>query len=320
MNRSCFVSVIPAVLLSALVVTSLQSAELDPPALKPGNHDYKLNHDGRERSYLLHVPPQYDGTKALPLVLFFHGGFGTAKHASESYGWNEKADTENFLVAYPNGTGSIQTWNAMHGCGSAHRSNVDDVGFVKALLQDLNAKAKVDPKRIYATGMSNGAMLSHRLGSEMSDVFAAVAPAAGSIGGKANANAPEKRIAAPANPVPIIIFHGKADQNVLYEGGQSKSGAESNRIDLSVADAVAFWVKANGCEAAPKKEESHGGNVIKEEYRSASGADVVLYTIVDGGHAWPGGRKTKRRIFAASSNSISATDAAWDFFEKHPRK
>ena len=72
--------------------------------------------------------------------MFFHGGLGTAKHAASAYGWNEKADKEGFLVAYPNGTGAIQTWNAMHGCGSAFKSSVDDVGFVKALIEDLNAK------------------------------------------------------------------------------------------------------------------------------------------------------------------------------------
>ena len=312
---------IPAIILSFNITLAVQAGEAASPAtLNAGDHECSLKHDGRDRTFLLHIPPQYDGTKPLPLVMFFHGGMGTAKHAASAYGWNEKADKEGFLVVYPNGTGPIQTWNATHGCGSAFRNNVDDVGFVKAILQDLNAKAKVDPKQIYATGMSNGAMLAHRLAAEMSQVFAAVAPVAGAIGGKENASAPEKRIPQPANPVAMIIIHGKADQNVLYDGGETKAGAEKGRIDLSIAEAVSFWTKADGCSATPKKEELNNGTVIKETYASETGADVVLYTIVDGAHAWPGGTRMRRKALGDKPQGFSATDQAWDFFAHHPKK
>ena len=288
--------------------------------LTAGDHDCSLKHDGLDRTYLLHVPPQYDGTQALPLVMFFHGGMGTAKHGAAAYGWNEKADKEGFLVVYANGTGTFQTWNCMHGCGSAFKNNVDDVGFVKAIIEDLKTKAKADPKRIYATGMSNGAMLTYRLAAELPQILAAAAPVAGTIGGKENVGAQEKRIPQPASPVAMIIFHGKADQNVLYDGGEKKAGVERGRIDLSVAEAVKFWVKADGCSATPKKEELNNGNVIKETYTSDAGADVILYSIVDGAHAWPGGRKLRLKAAADASPSISATDLAWDFFAHHSRK
>jgi polyhydroxybutyrate depolymerase len=301
-----------------LVIPAILCCEIfSAEELKLGTHDLGLKHDGRDRTYLLHVPPQYDGTKALPLVMFFHGGMGTAKHGEKNYGWSEKADKEGFFVVYANGTGSIQTWNAMHGCGSAFKNKVDDVGFVKVLLQELNTKVKVDPKRVYSTGMSNGAMLTHRLAAELSELIAAT----GAIGGKENSEAPEKRIPAPQNPVPMIIIHGKEDQNVRYEGGQTNAGAEKERFDLSVADAVAFWTKANGCAATATKEVSKDGNIIKESYASESGADVVLYTIVDGGHAWPG--STSRARFKRNSgnaSNFSATDAAWEFFASHPKK
>jgi polyhydroxybutyrate depolymerase len=285
---------------------------------KTGSQSVTLKVGELERNFLLHVPPQYDGTKPLPLVMFFHGGMGTAKHAEEHYGWSEKADKEGFFVVYGNGTGQFPTWNCVHGCGSAFRGQVDDVGYVKAVLQDLNAKLKLDPKRIYATGMSNGAMFTHRLAAEMSDVLAAGAPVAGTIGGKENESAQEKRIPQPKNPVAMVIIHGKEDKNVRYDGGVTKAGVERGRVDLSVADSVAFWVKANGCEAAPKKEELKA-NVAKESYSSPSGADVVLYTILDGTHAWPGGKAMFRRA-TTELKSISATDVAWEFFAAHPKK
>ena len=314
-------SIVPAIVFCLNLTPAVQAGEAASPALfSAGDHECSLKHEGRERTYLLHVPAQHDGTKPLPLVMFFHGGMGTAKHAAEAYGWNEKADKEGFLVVYANGTGPIQTWNAIHGCGSAHKNNVDDVGFVKAILQDLNAKAKVEPKQIYATGMSNGAMLTHRLAAEMSQVFAAAAPVAGTIGGKENAGAQEKRIPQSANPVAMMIVHGKADSNVLYDGGETKAGAERGRIDLSVAESVNFWVKADGCSATPKKEELNGGNVIKETYTSENGADVVLCSIVDGGHAWPGGKRLRLKALGDKTQGFSATDAAWDFFAHHPKK
>jgi polyhydroxybutyrate depolymerase len=319
MGKTMVLRGIAAALLCGAMLPAIYAQDTETGPLKPGGYPLTLNHDGRERTYLLYVPPQYDGTKALPLVFFFHGGVGTAKHAAETYGWNELADKEGFLVAYPNGTGSFQTWNAIHGCGAAFRGKIDDVGFVRALVGELNGKLNVDPKRIFATGMSNGAMLTYRLAAEMSDVFAAVAPVAGSIGGKENSGAGEKRIPRPANPVPIVIFHGKADHNVTYAGGQSH-GVERNRIDLSVADAVAFWVKANGCAANTVSTKMAGGDVIHDAYASANGADVELYTIVSGGHAWPGAKRSFLKGAAGPSRSISATDIAWEFFKAHPKK
>lgn len=317
MKRTTRMWRIPAVAICLVAMNVAHAGDEAAPAFKAGSQTVSLKQDGRERNFLLHVPPQYDGAKALPLVMFFHGGMGTAKHAEEHYGWSEKADKEGFFVVYGNGTGTFPTWNAMHGCGSAFRNNVDDIGYVKAVLKELNARLKIDAKRVYATGMSNGAMLTHRLAAEMADVFAAAAPVAGTIGGRENAGSPGKRIPRPANPVAMIIFHGKADQNVRYEGGQTKAGVEKGRIDLSVADSVGFWVKANNCDAMPKKEENK--NVAKESYASPSGADVALYSILDGGHAWPGGKRMIRRVID-EPQSVSATDLAWEFFASHPKK
>jgi polyhydroxybutyrate depolymerase len=312
MNRRRMMLAIPALLVLEIFACRLRAAD---EVVKTGTQEYSLTHNELERTFLLHVPPQYDGKTPLPLVMAFHGGMGTGKLTEKMYGWSEKADKEGFLVAYPNGTGTFQTWNAMNGCGPAFKKNIDDVGFVKALLKDIESRVKVDPKRVYATGMSNGAMLSHRLAAELPDLFAAIAPVAGSIGGKENADAKEKRIPEPASAVSVCIIHGLADQNVVYNGGQTNAGVEKGRIDLSVADAVDFWKKVNGCSGSPKKEELASGNVIKESYSGDKG-DVVLFTIVKGKHAWPGSKRDGMN----GAPTISATDEAWAFFKAHPKK
>jgi polyhydroxybutyrate depolymerase len=268
---------------------------------------------GRERTYRLHLPPAYDGQRSLPLVLVLHGGGGTAQGVADISGFSAKADKEGFIVVYPNGTGRhpdrLFTWNAANCCGYAHEHNVDDVGFIRALLDKLEAELSIDPKRVFVTGISNGGMMAYRLACELSDRIAAIAPVAGSLNGTA---------CAPAGPVSVIIFHGTADKNVLYGGGVPKKGVDRRlRVDKPVSYAVSFWVNHDGCASVPRREEQ--GRVVRESYEGGrDGTSVVLYTIRDEGHTWPGG---KAWAFWADrpTHEISATDAMWDFFMKHPK-
>ena len=143
-----------------------------------------LSIGGRERSYLVHVPPSYDGTRAVPVVLALHGGATDAAVMVRFCGLNTKADQAGFLAVYPNGTGEARkllTWNAGDCCGYATRHKVDDVAFVDAMLDDLAAAARMDPRRVFATGMSNGAMMCYRLAAELSQRIAAIAPVAGTM-------------------------------------------------------------------------------------------------------------------------------------------
>lgn len=305
-------------ILSAVLCLVLVSSGPVEHGTHLGDQLVTITHDGLERTYILHVPPEV-GKEPAPLVIFYHGGTGTARHAARAYGFNELADREGFIVAYPNGTGRLQTWNATHCCGEARRNNVDDVGFTRAMIEDIKGRVKVDQKRIYATGMSNGAMMCYRLGSEMSDTFAAIAPVAGVIGGKANRWTPERRPQRPEHPVAVIAFNGQADGNVPYDGGHPPNGLTRQRSDISVADSIRFWVEANGCAPEPTRQVSESGNIITETYNDPDGvADVVLVTIVDGGHAWPGSQRPRRRADQPTPE-ISATQMIWTFFEAHPK-
>lgn len=273
--------------------------------------------DGRARTYLLHLPPAYGGATPLPLVIFLHGGGGNAAGAVERYGFNQVADREGFIVAYPNGTGVLRdrvlTWNAGHCCGYALEQGVNDVGFLRALIEKL-ADLNVDGKRVYVTGHSNGGMMAYRAGAELSDLIAAIAPVAGSIGGQAQAGAPLVVIPQPAQPVSVAAFHGLLDSHVLYGGGHGPNTSGS-RVDLSVADSIAFWVQASGCDPAAQTQTSASGGVIVETYVGcADGSEVVLYTVVNGGHSWPGSS-----FGEGQTQEISATEMVWSFFAGQPK-
>ena len=286
-------------------------------ANETGNPEYSLDVGGRKRTYLLHLPKGHDGQSTLPLVVVFHGGGGNAPNAVRMTGMDAKADAETFLVAYPNGTGPVDgaflTWNAWNCCGPALDDTADDVGFVRALVERLRRDHDVDPKRIFATGLSNGGMMTHRVGCELSDIFAAIAPVAGAL------NTEDCR---PKDPVSVVIFHGTADRHVRYDGGPPLETADRRhpRVDKPVSYAVASWVKHNRCKPDPL--HSRKGGVVHDVYADgADGAGVELYAIEGQGHAWPGGRKGRRYgNVDAPTTEISATDLMWDFFARHPKR
>jgi len=311
--RFLFIGVVAALLAAGC------GANQEP--LAPGDYEFSLSHQLRSRSYLLHVPPPIEGDAARPLVIMLHGGTGTAAGAAALYGWPAKSDAEGFLVAFPDGVG--RTWNAEHCCGPSYRQDVDDVGFIASVIDDIAKRADVDRRRIFATGMSNGAMMSYRLAAERADLFAAIGPVAGSIGGQVDANSPMQVIQHPDAPVAVIIFHGKQDMRVKYDGGETVSNISPGRIDLSVADAVNFWVSRNETSATPTVETNDTGHVTHSRYAAANGyGDVELYAISDQGHAWPGGLAPSIggiEIGDPPSTEVSATDKIWAFFAAHPK-
>ena len=271
---------------------------------------------GRERTYRLHVPPS-GGTEKLPLVIVLHGGGGNGENAARMAQMDGRADHDRFFVVYPDGTGPIkgrlQTWNTWNCCGYAMNENIDDVGFIRELIRRLGDQYPIDPKRIYATGLSNGAMLAHRLGCELAGEIAAIAPVAGAL----NADA-----CTPSEPVSVMIFHGSADEHVLYEGGAGGKqfpGAKP-RTDRPVSHAVSTWARIDGCDETPRTETS--GTVTKRAYDNCrNGTDVVLYSIAGQGHAWPGGVPGIRNgNVDVPTREISATHLMVDFFLGHPKR
>ena len=316
MSRKIWLLLLLALVSSAVVIvvfTQQQAPQKFPSA--PGDYELSLTVGSRVRTYLLHIPPSYDGVSRASLVLVFHGyGSGGIQAVEAASNMTQKADQEGFIVVYPQGTGGTPSWNAGHCCGEALAQNVDDVGFIRALIIELEDNLRVDPKKVYAAGISNGGAMVHRLGAELSDQLAAIAVVSGVLGGKATADSPLFIPPKPTHAVSVIIFHGTADQLVPYEGGHGVA-AGGDRIDLSVSDAVYFWVAADNCSIFAQIETSLGGQVIKEVHSGGdNGTEVVLYTIVNGGHAWPGVTTADE-----PSRRVPATDLIWEFFAAHPK-
>jgi polyhydroxybutyrate depolymerase len=276
---------------------------LDALGPASGTESKTLEFGGRTRTYLIHPPKGYDGKTPLPLVLVLHGAVQGAINVERMSGMSAKADKENFLVVYPNGTsrsGLAPTWNAGACCGYALINKVDDVGFLRALIDRLEHDYTIDPKHIFVTGISNGGMMSYRLACELADRVAAIAPVEGAQDLECH----------PSGPVSVVIFHGTADFLVPYNGGRTPFQIGPKRTDTPVTSTVAFWMKQDGCSTTPKHEETTQLRI--DTYSGCKdGAGVALYTIRGGHHMWPGAR--------LSRNDVPATDIMWSFFAAHPK-
>jgi len=268
---------------------------------------------GRNRTYKIYLPQGYTPQKRYPLVVILHGGAANADYAMRMAEMNPLADEHGFIVLYPNGTGVYQhavlTWNAGRCCGWAHQHQVDDTGFFNALLSKVETEYSVDPKRVYISGISNGAMMAYRLACELPHRIAAIAPVAGSL----NYDGP-----APKEAVSVIHFHGTADQHAPYEGGTGTKTLYP-RIDRPVRETIQLWVQYNGCSAVPQVEKK--GPVTREVYSGGRNAtEVVLYSIEGEGHTWPGGQPGIRNgNMDSPTQAIRATDLIWAFFSRHAK-
>lgn len=284
--------------------------------LGPGTHERTLEIAGVKRQYILHVPRSYDSTKPAPLILAYHGAGMGARMMMRYSDLNRKAEEAGFLVVYPNGTGAFPTWNAGGVAAVLNKGKVDDVAFTREILEEVGKLMKVDAKRIYACGLSNGAMMCYRLAAELSDRIAAVAPVAGTM----TVDKFE-----PKHPVPVLHIHGTEDTLVPYERAQAKGKNAMFLRFRGVEESVQACVKANGCKEEPEVEklprkEGDPTEVIRKCYRGGKeGAEVILYTINRGGHTWPGS-STRIPFLGNTSRVISANDVMWEFFQKHARK
>ncbi len=290
-----------------------------------GSSEHNITVNGVNRSYLLHLPKNYDPDKKYPLVLFFHG-YGNSPKIAEWYsGMSRKGDREGFIVVYPKGTGYgpgfYLSWNAGFCCDLAAKNKVDDVGFTKVLVESLEKNYSIDPSRVYATGHSNGALFVHRLGLELSDMFAAVAPLSGSVGGITTPknSAMNNGMKHPRlkfenkptfKPVPILIAHGKLDTVVPYGGGKH----QDTTFD-SVDKTVSFWLKNNTCDLSSKEISKENGTITEKYVCQNSAVEFVTYP--DGHHAWFGGNYDSLKYGGVKYEK--ATDLVWDFFKKYKK-
>jgi polyhydroxybutyrate depolymerase len=216
------------------------------------------------------------------------------------------ADRNGFVVVYPDGSGFLRDrlliWNAGDCCGYAKEQGVDDVAFVWALIDDVTARLRTDPARVFVTGFSNGAMMAYRLGCELADRIAAIAVVSGAM----NLDA-----CRPSRPLPVLVMHGTDDGVVPYAGGPTPG--TGSWINRSVEYAVDFWTAHGACPRAPA--ESRDGEVVRAVYAScAEGTTVAVYTIEGGRHGWPGGEKAREDAAEPAPLRPDASTVIWEFF------
>jgi polyhydroxybutyrate depolymerase len=260
---------------------------------------------GVKREYVLHVPASYRHGRPAPLVISLHGAGlwgGGQKTISQ---WNRLADREGVIVVYPSGfkDGGPRIWHVERSPRLAR-----DIRFIAELIDTLAAHYSIDRARIYANGLSNGGGMSFVLSCTLSDRIAAV-------GLVAAAQTLPWQWCRDRRPVPMIAFHGTADAQVPYQGGSSWV---SPRAFPGAAVWAANWARRNGCAAEPAKSVV-AADVVRAQYVGcANDADVVLYTILGGGHTWPGGKALPEWFVGRTSNSVDATRVLWEFFRAHP--
>ncbi len=281
--------------------------------------EHTLVISGLTRSYRLYVPGKGRAGR-WPLVLALHGGGSDGLGMERLTGLSLLADQAGFIVAYPDGIG--KNWNDGRWLPSsrAHRENVDDVGFINALLDLLAKEYPIDLARIYVTGISNGGIFAHLLGARLSPRIAAIAPVVGGI--------VERTLEQfnPTEPVSVFIMQGTADPIVPFAGGEVEPGQRGRIIPTDRA--AALWVEKNGCTLQsasaylPDTDPNDGCRVQATRWSGGrGGSEVLYYKIEGGGHTWPGGAQyLPKRLIGPVCHDFEASEAIWEFFEKHPKQ
>lgn len=276
-----------------------------------GDYTFEFAHDRVSRKYRVHVPPQYQQSQAMPLMIALHGGGGNMDYQADDarYGLISKADAAGFIVVFPNGysrrkNGKLATWNAGECCGAARDGDADDVGFIRRVLEQVRRRFSVDADRIFATGMSNGGMMAYRLACEMPETIRAIAAVAGTD---------NTTQCSPSKPISVLHIHARDDSHVLFEGGAGPDAIKAAVTEFaSVPGTISKWTRLNGCSVAARRVLERPGAYCERYSPCDNRAAVQLCVMESGGHSWPGGNKRRGE---PASQAISANDVMWDFFE-----
>ena len=261
---------------------------------------------GRTRDYLLYVPKRYDPAKPTPLVISLHGGSMWGAAQRDMSGWNPIADREGFIVVYPSGLGGNgpRAWRLEPRPDGPSR----DVIFISELIDTLEAHYNIDRRRIYANGLSNGGGMAFVLSCTMPDRIAAV-------GMVAPAHMLPWIACTDRHAVPMIQFHGTADPQVPYRGGRTFVG---HWWFPNVPAWAAKWAARNGCAPVPA-DSAVAADVTRRTYSHCTNdANVVLYTLIGGGHTWPGPGDAPEWFVGPVNHDVDASSIMWQFFREHP--
>ncbi len=268
----------------------------------------KIIIDGRERTYTIHLPEKYynDETEK-PVVIGLHGTGGSGAQFENDYAFSGKADEAGFIAVYPDGVQkadgrlTIRTWNAGSCCDYAMYSNVDDVKFITSVIEAVSGRFKVNRKKVYLAGMSNGSMMAYRVAAERPGLIAAIATVSGSMVYEKNHS--------QQGIVPVLHIHSLVDTKVPFAGGKGLGD-----YDFPPAiEGIHYWAQRNGCDTAAVVQKFNGYEL--HSWQNAVGDTLVsCYLTYDGGHAWPGSVKHRQRGDEPST-VIKANDLIWSFFE-----
>ncbi len=315
-------------LLLVLLFSLLLGAEM-PVFSLPGDGSESLkverrtfNHDGQERTYGLYLAHAYDQKKSYPLLFLFHGGGSDGRRMANFTGFDKIAKSGKLIIICPDGI--ERHWNdgRVNTGHKAHDKEIDDVGFISKLLDSTCKEFNIDRSRVYVSGISNGAMMSYRLGLELSDRIAAIGPVVGAL------PEPFKDRTWTGRPVPAVIINGTKDPLVPWDGGDVHFYKKKMGRTISVPDTVAFWAKHNKCNVKPlssrlamSKPESDWV-VTKTVYDGCcNGADIEFYAVEGGGHTWhqPSlfAQYLPVAVIGKACKDMNSTEIIWAFFQKH---
>ena len=287
-----------------LVLMGIVGVVLQLPTRAPAADGLLAPHRIGSRTYQLFVPP---GSGPRPLVIALHGGGGNGTQV-------DKAAREGFILALPEGSsrfGKLETWNAGGCCAYAMREKIDDIGFIRSMIDELERAQPVDPKRVFVVGMSNGGMMTERVAIELGDRIAGAAVFVGALFG----NEPK-----PVAAVPMLIVNAEKDEQVPVAGGTSTTGIVRRAQGMPYKPsryAATYWAAANRCTKGPARSET--SDYVRETWTGCTGgADVDFYIMKGAEHGWPG-RGVGRPGVTRNTGKIDGTALMWDFFSAHQR-
>lgn len=274
----------------------------------------RFNHDGERRFYRLYVPDLRNHETPVPLVVALHGGGGNSRSMMNMTDFNTIAEREGFAVLYPEGIDG--NWNDLRDMTGRLDAidERDDVGFLDALIDHIGGQYPIDNERIFATGISNGGLMSFRLACERADRYRAIAAVTAAL---------PPQPCDPNGDISILVMNGTDDPLILWDGGDV-SGTNDRGAIISTPATMDFWREQYACDDTPQitnlpdTDPDDGATVRVETYTSCTpSVEVVLYAIEGGGHTWPGGPQYAPVAFIGNTNrDINASEHIWQFFAR----